>query len=349
MTAESSNLTDMIPLPLAVTMGEPAGVGGEVTLSTWHRRHATAMPAFFVIDDAGRLAALARRLGLDVPIRPIATPEEAAAIFTEALPVLDRPLGIEVMPGKPTPETAAAVRESIETAVALVSQGRAGAVVTNPINKEVLYAAGFTFPGHTEFLAALAGIRTPPIMMLLCPELRVIPVTIHVSLADALRTLSTDAIRIASEITAAALRSDFGITHPRLAIAGLNPHAGEGGSMGSEESTIIAPAIRALRDQGIDVTGPLPPDTMFTPRARKTYDAAICMYHDQALIPIKALDFDGGVNATLGLPFVRTSPDHGTAFDIAGTGRAHPGSLMAALRTAAEMAAHRAGRPALQP
>jgi 4-hydroxythreonine-4-phosphate dehydrogenase len=331
-------------------MGEPAGVGGEVTLSAWLRRRETTLPVFFVIDDAGRLASLARRLGLNVPIRPIATPEAAAAVFADALPVLDRPLGIEVAPGKPTPATAPAVRGAIETAVALVRQGLAGAVVTNPIQKEVLYAAGFTFPGHTEFLAALAGIETPPIMMLLCPELRVIPVTIHVSLADALRTLTTDAIRIASEITAAALRADFGIARPRLAIAGLNPHAGEGGAMGTEESTIIAPAIRALRGQGIDVTGPLPPDTLFTPRARKTYDAAICMYHDQALIPIKALDFDGGVNATLGLPFVRTSPDHGTALDIAGTGRANPGSLMAALRVAAEMAAYRAaGRPARQP
>ncbi|WP_316977437.1 4-hydroxythreonine-4-phosphate dehydrogenase PdxA [Shumkonia mesophila] len=329
------------PLPLALTMGEPAGVGGEVTLGAWLRRDA-AMPCFFVIDDAARLQSLSARLGLKVPIERIDAPEEAVRIFPAALPVLDRPLGIEILPGKPAPAAAEAVRRSIETAVALVQQGRAGAVVTNPIHKEVLYAAGFAFPGHTEFLAALAGIATPPIMMLLCPELRVIPVTIHVSLADALRTLTTESIVVAAEITAAALRSDFGIARPRLAVAGLNPHAGEGGSMGTEEQTIIGPAIAALREKGIDATGPFPPDTLFTPRARRTYDAAICMYHDQALIPIKALDFDGGVNATLGLPFVRTSPDHGTALDIAGTGKAEPGSLMAALRVAADMTANRA-------
>lgn len=340
MTAAVSAKEPPPPLPLALTMGEPAGVGGEVTLSAWLRRH-SGLPVFFVLDDARRLERLAGLLGLEVPVRRIGAPEEAAAVFPTALPVLDRPLDVEPTPGRPTPASAPAVRQSIETAVALVQKGRAGAVVTNPIHKEVLYSAGFTFPGHTEFLAALAGISTPPIMMLLCPELRVVPVTIHVSLADALRTLATSDIVVAAEITAEALRVDFGIQRPRLAIAGLNPHAGEGGSMGSEEQTIIQPAIDALRATGIEAVGPFPPDTLFTPRARRTYDAAICMYHDQGLIPIKALDFDGGVNATLGLPFVRTSPDHGTALDIAGTGKAEPGSLMAALRVAAEMAANR--------
>lgn len=330
-----------VPPPLALTMGEPAGVGGEVTLGAWLRRDG-AMPCFFVIDDAARLESLAGRLGLRVPVARIGAPGEAPEVFPDALPVLDRPLGVEAILGRPTPATAAAVRQSIETAVALVRRGEAGAVVTNPIHKEVLYAAGFAFPGHTEFLAALADIRTPPVMMLLCPELRVIPVTIHVGLSDAVRTLTADAIVTAAEITAVALRRDFGIARPRLAVAGLNPHAGEGGSMGTEEQTIIRPAIDALRAKGIDAAGPFPPDTLFTPRARRTYDAAICMYHDQALIPIKALDFDGGVNATLGLPFVRTSPDHGTALDIAGSGRAEPGSLMAALRVAAEMTANRA-------
>jgi len=329
------------PLPLALTMGEPAGVGGEITLGAWLRRDG-GLPCFFAIDDAARLRSLASTLGLPVPIQPIAEPTDAPAVFPSALPVLDRPLDVEVFPGKPTPATAGAVRQSIETAVVLVRRGEAGAVVTNPIHKEVLYAAGFTFPGHTEYLAALAGIRTPPVMMLLCPELRVVPVTIHVSLAEALRTLSAEAIVAAAEITAAALSTDFGIERPRLAVPGLNPHAGEGGSMGTEERTIIRPAIDALRARGIDAAGPFPPDTLFTPRARPTYDAAICMYHDQALIPIKTLDFDGGVNATLGLPFVRTSPDHGTALDIAGTGRAEPRSLMAALGVAAEMAANRA-------
>jgi len=340
MSAMSFPAQKAFPLPLALTMGEPAGIGGEVTLGAWLRRD-DAMPCFFVIDDAARLQSLAARLGLRVPVEAIASPEEASATFPTALPVLDRPLGLDVLPGKPTSAAADAVRRSIETAVALVQQGRAGAVVTNPIHKEVLYAAGFTFPGHTEFLAALAGIATPPVMMLLCPELRVVPVTIHVSLADALRTLTTESIVVAAEITATALRRDFGIERPRVAVAGLNPHAGEGGAMGTEEQTIIQPAVAALQANGIEAAGPFPPDTMFTPRARKTYDAAICMYHDQALIPIKALDFDGGVNATLGLPFVRTSPDHGTALDIAGTGQAEPGSLMAALRVAAEMTANR--------
>jgi len=219
--------------------------------------------------------------------------------------------------------------------------GETSAVVTSPIHKKCLYDAGFTWPGHTEFLAALAGNAIRPVMMLACSELRVVPVTIHVALEEAVHTLTTDDIVAIAEITAHALRRDFGIAAPRLAVAGLNPHAGEEGSMGSQEATIIAPAISALRARGIDAFGPMPPDTMFHARARAGYDAAICMYHDQALIPIKTIDFDGGVNVTLGLPFVRTSPDHGTALAIAGRGEANPRSLMAAMAMAWDVAARR--------
>ena len=331
--------TATIP-PLALTMGEPAGVGGETALMAWKRRE-SGVPCFFAIDEAQRLRKLSETTGLDVPIATISSPEEATEQFEYALPVLEQSLGAAVVRGSPDPANASSVCRSIERAVGLVTEGKAAAVVTNPIQKACLYDAGFAYPGHTEYLAALAGIDTPPIMMLLCPRLRVVPVTIHVSLGEALRTLSAEAIEIAAEITAHALENDFAINNPRLAIAGLNPHAGEDGSMGREEIDMIAPAVERLGAKGINAFGPLPPDTMFTPRARTTYDAAICMYHDQALIPIKALDFDGGVNVTLGLPFVRTSPDHGTALDIAGHGLANPGSLIAALKTAYAMARRR--------
>ena len=327
--------------PLALTMGEPAGVGGETALMAWKRRD-TGVPCFFSIDSPERLRALSEETGLGVPIAPISSPEEAAGQFDYALPILEQPLAAPVSPGSPNPANASSVCASIERAVGFVNDGKASAVVTNPIQKACLYDAGFEHPGHTEYLAALAKIDTPPVMMLLCPRLRVVPVTIHVSLEEALRTLSAEMIETTTEITARALKSDFAINNPRLAIAGLNPHAGEDGSMGREEIDIIAPAIERMRANGITAFGPLPPDTMFTPRARTTYDAAICMYHDQALIPIKALDFDGGVNVTLGLPFVRTSPDHGTALDIAGHGVVNPGSLIAALKTAYAMARRRA-------
>ena len=329
-------------MPLALTMGEPAGIGGEIALRAWLCRD-QRLPAFFIIDDAARLARLAADLGLLVPIRRIASGAEAAASFSEALPVLDRPLSHPVVPGKTDTGNAPAVIAAIETAVACVRRGAAAAVVTNPIHKKVLYDAGFRFPGHTEFLGALAGGDPQPVMMLVCPVLRVVPVTVHMSLRRALETLSVDAIVLIAEITARALAVDFAIPQPRLAVAGLNPHAGEEGEMGSEESTIVGPAVERLRTLGIDARGPLPPDTLFSPHSRSGYDAAICMYHDQALIPLKALDFDGGVNVTLGLPFVRTSPDHGTALDIAGSGRARPASLIAALHLAADLAGRRAG------
>ena len=331
---------DRVARPLAVTMGEPAGIGGEIALKAWLDRRKD-VPAFYMIDDPERLAALDRRLGWLVPVRSIDAPDRAAAIFDKALPVL--PIGMPVcgQPGRPDPADAPAILGAIETAVGDVRSGRAAALVTNPIHKDSLYRAGFHHPGHTEYLAELAGTGVTPIMMLVCPGLRVVPVTIHLPLRRAVEILSTAAIIGAGRITEAALRRDFGLAAPVLAVAGLNPHAGEGGSLGREEIDIVGPAVAELRAAGIDARGPLPPDTMFHLEARHRYDAALCMYHDQALIPIKTIDFYGGVNVTLGLPFVRTSPDHGTAFAIAGRGSARADSLIAALRLAAEMAARR--------
>lgn len=338
-------MTGASPAPLAVTMGEPAGIGAEITLKAWTRRREGVAP-FFIIDDPARLQSLARNLGLAATIKVIERPGEAVAVFGSALPVLKTSLAADTVPGKPDPANAEAVIAAIETAVRLTMDGGAGAVVTNPIHKSTLYKAGFSYPGHTEFLAALSGNDTAPVMMLAADDLRVVPVTIHESLRDAAEILNTGLITQAGLVTAAALEADFAISRPRLAVAGLNPHAGEDGAMGSEEAEIIAPAIEALREAGIEAFGPVPGDTLFTPRKRETFDAALCMYHDQALIPIKALAFDRAVNVTLGLAFVRTSPDHGTAFDIAGTGKADENSLMAALGMAAAMAGHRAAAEA---
>ncbi|HVC54976.1 MAG TPA: 4-hydroxythreonine-4-phosphate dehydrogenase PdxA [Stellaceae bacterium] len=329
-------------LPLALTMGEPAGIGGEIALAAWLQR-AAGVPPFYLIDDPGRLAALARRLCWDVPLRLLDAPQQAPAVFAEALPVL--PIGDtpRATPGCPDPADAPLVIGAIDAAVADVRAGRAAAVVTNPINKEALYRAGFRHPGHTEYLGELAGLATAPVMMLACPQLRVVPVTIHLALRQAVEQLSGAAIVHAGRLTHAALLRDFGIARPVIAVAGLNPHAGEGGALGHEDRDIIAPAVAELRAAGIDARGPRAADTMFHAAARRGYDAALCMYHDQALIPVKAIDFDGTVNVTLGLPFIRTSPDHGTAFDIAGRGIARPDSLIAALRLAAAMAARRGG------
>jgi 4-hydroxythreonine-4-phosphate dehydrogenase len=324
--------------PLLLTMGEPAGIGGEIALKTWLRR-GEGLAAFAIIDDPDRLAALATALELDVKLGVIAAPKEAMAVFPAALPVLPQKLPVPAVPGRPSAATAAAVIGAIERAARLALAGEAAAIVTNPIQKKPLYDSGFAHPGHTEFLGALAELEAPPAMMLACEELRVVPVTIHRPLAEVPRMLTTAEILRIGTITAAALARDFGVARPRLAVAGLNPHAGEAGSMGDEDETIVAPAVDALRSAGIDAAGPLPADTMFHPAARARYDAALCMYHDQALIPIKTLAFDTAVNVTLGLPFVRTSPDHGTAFDIAGTGRADPSSLIAALSLAARLAA----------
>lgn len=327
--------------PLALTMGEPAGIGGEIALKAW-TASGGRNNAFFMIDDPERLARLADALGIAAPVVAISSPQEAVAAFARALPVLPLAIAAPVRAGQPDPANAPAVLESIELGVELVRSGQASALVTNPIHKKALYGAGFRFPGHTEFLAALAGTETPPVMMLACPGLRVVPVTVHLALTKALATLSSDAIVRAGRVTAAALRRDFGIAAPRLAVAGLNPHSGEHGAMGDEESRIIAPAIAALCAEGIAASGPDPADTLFHATARERYDAALCMYHDQALIPLKTIDFENGVNITLGLPFVRTSPDHGTALGIAGQGLASPASLIAALNTARHMAAARA-------
>jgi 4-hydroxythreonine-4-phosphate dehydrogenase len=327
--------------PLALTLGEPAGIGPDITLLAWSRRNELNLPPFYLLGDAQFLERRAKALGLEVNFAEVAA-EDASAAFAEALPVVATGNPVTARPGKPDASSADAALASIRQAVADVKAGQASAVVTNPIAKSVLYQAGFRHPGHTEFLAELAatnGKAPQPVMMLWSPLLAVVPVTIHVSLRDAIRQLSTELIVDTARIVAAGLNKSFALTHPRLALSGLNPHAGEDGSLGTEDKAIVAPAIDILRAEGLDVRGPLPADTMFHEAARKTYDCAICMYHDQALIPIKTLSFDDGVNVTLGLPFIRTSPDHGTAFDIAGTGRANPASLGAALRLADRMAA----------
>ncbi len=328
------------PPPLALTMGEPAGIGAEIALKAWMKRGGET-PVFVLLDDPKRLETLSCRLGWKVPLRAVHSPAEAVNVFAAALPVLPLELPHRVDPGRPEQANAKAIVGAIEDAVRLTQAGETAAVVTSPIHKKSLYDAGFPFPGHTEFLAGLTGGKHP-VMMLASEDLRAAPVTGHVSLAEAIKSLTTEAIIETAEITARALHRDFAIKTPRLAVAGLNPHAGEEGGMGREEETVIQPAIDALRDKGISVMGPVPPDTLFTAQARKRYDAAVCMYHDQALIPIKALAFASAVNVTLGLPIVRTSPDHGTAFDIAGTGEASASSLMAALALAAKMAARRA-------
>jgi 4-hydroxythreonine-4-phosphate dehydrogenase len=329
--------------PLALTSGEPAGIGPDITIKAWLRRNELKLPPFYVLGDRDFLSHRASALGLDVKFADIG-PEDAIAAFADALPVMATGHPATAGPGQPDSTSADAAMASIRQAVADVAAGRASAVVTNPISKSVLYRAGFRHPGHTEFLAELAasnGHVPQPVMLLWSPTLAVVPVTIHLALREAITQLSSDLIVSTARIVVADLKARFGLAHPRLAVSGLNPHAGEDGSLGTEELTIVTPAIEILRGEGIDVRGPLPADTMFHDAARKTYDCAICMYHDQALIPVKTLAFEDAVNVTLGLPFIRTSPDHGTAFDIAGTGKADPSSLIAALRLAASMAVAR--------
>ncbi len=327
--------------PLALTLGEPAGIGPDITLAVWTRRNELALPPFYLAGDRRFLDGRAARLGLKIPTASV-SPAEAVDAFAAALPVVDTGVAATAQPGKPDDSSAAAAIASIRHAVDDVRAGRASAVVTNPIAKSVLYRAGFRHPGHTEYLAELAsdggGPAPRPVMMLWSPTLAVIPVTIHLPLREAIERLTTLDIVETCIIAANELKRRFGIANPRIAISGLNPHAGEDGSLGREDSEIVAPAVAELKATGIDARGPLPADTMFHEAARKTYDCAVCMYHDQALIPIKTLAFDDAVNVTLGLPFIRTSPDHGTAFDIAGSGRANPSSLVAALRLAARMA-----------
>ncbi len=325
--------------PIVLTMGEPAGIGGEIALKAWLAGKSGG-DRFFVIDDPARLEDLAVRLGLTVPITAIKTPLEAVRAFPDALPVLSRSRPpFPVSDGVPEARNAPAVIAAIELAVEFCRLGDAAAMVTNPIHKATLSGSGFPHPGHTEFLGALAGVK--PTMMLAAPGLRVVPVTVHLPLAEVPAHLTQTAIVEAGLATVRALESDFAIESPRLAVAALNPHAGESGTLGQEEASIIAPAVAELRSKGIEVTGPDPADTLFHEAARARFDAVLCMYHDQALIPLKTLDFSHGVNITLGLPFVRTSPDHGTALDIAGSGKADPSSLIAALQMAGEMARNR--------
>ena len=327
--------------PLALTTGEPAGIGPDIAIQAWLRRNELKLPAFYLLGDRDFLSNRAKTLGLNLKLADIRA-EEALDAFANALPVVATGHTATARPGQPDHTSAGAAMASIRQAVGDVIAGRASAVVTNPIAKSVLYRAGFRHPGHTEYLAELAATdgHTPqPVMMLWSPALVVVPVTIHVSLRDAIAQLSSDLIVTTARIVVAALKARFGLVNPRLAISGLNPHAGEDGSIGTEDKSIVAPAIEILRGEGIEVRGPLPADTMFHEAARRTYDCAICMYHDQALIPVKTLAFEDAVNVTLGLPIIRTSPDHGTAFDIAGTGKADPSSLIAALRLAARMAA----------
>lgn len=329
--------------PLAITLGDPSGIGPEVILGAWTRLRAERRtPPAFVVGGPELLRGLAERLGIDCPIVPIADPAEAMFASAVGLPVL---AGLDgaLTPGRPTPDGARLALASLQWGVKFALSEVAVGLVTAPVAKGALAAIGWDFPGQTEFLADACGQPyRDAVMMLAGPSLRTVPLTVHVALAEVPGLLSAELIVHKARIVAAGLRRDFGVLSPRLAIAALNPHAGEGGQFGDEEARIIAPAIAALQAEGIDAYGPVPGDALFTPRARTGYDAALCMYHDQALIPLKALEVDEGVNVTLGLPIIRTSPDHGTAFDIAGKGLADPGAMAAAIVMAAAMAAARA-------
>ena len=324
-----------------MTIGEPAGIGPDLTLAVWHNRSRLSLPPFYVLGDADFLTGRAKRLGLDVPVASV-EPAKAAQAFASALPVVSIGRAITAEPGRPDGSSAPAAIEAIRRGTADVLQGKAAAIVTNPIAKNVLYQSGFQEPGHTEYLATLvaemSGVIVHPVMLLWSPELAVVPVTIHLPLKDVPAALTTELLLRTGRIVAQDYKTRFGVARPRLAVAGLNPHAGEEGAMGSEDAAVVLPAVKQLQAEGIDARGPIPADSMFHARAREQYDVALCTYHDQALIPIKTLAFDHAVNVTLGLPFVRTSPDHGTAFDIAGTGRADPSSLIAALKLAARLA-----------
>ncbi len=327
-------------LPLALTQGDPSGIGPEIALKAWREMRDRDAP-FFVLGDPAHFERVSHALGLDVPVR-ITSAEDAERAFAEALPIVPLQARVIGAPGRPSASDAAATIEAIERAVTMVAEGSASAVVTNPIAKEVLYDAGFRHPGHTEFLGELAlrhfGQALHPVMMLWSPQLAVVPATIHIPLAQVPSRLTRELLVETAQILVKDMRQRFGIAAPRLVFCGLNPHAGEGGSIGREEIETIAPAIAELRRDGLNVSGPFPADTLFHAAARAGYNVVIAMYHDQALIPIKTLAFDSAVNVTLGLPFVRTSPDHGTAFDIAGSGRANPASLIAAIKLAARLA-----------
>jgi 4-hydroxythreonine-4-phosphate dehydrogenase len=327
-------------LPLVLTLGEPAGIGPDITFAAWRRRAELDLAPFYLLADPAFVERRAQLVAPDVTIA-VVEPQAAGTAFNTALPVVDIGVPVTAEPGHPDRSSAPAALAAIRRAVADVYAGAASAIVTNPIAKNVLYRSGFAEPGHTEYLGKLAeeaaGVAAQPVMMLWSPELAVVPVTIHLALKDVVARLTSDLIVDTGRIVARDLRDRFNIARPRLAIAGLNPHAGEDGALGDEDQIVVRPAVERLKSEGIDARGPMPADSLFHEAARASYDVALAMYHDQALIPIKTLAFDHAVNVTLGLPFVRTSPDHGTAFDIAGTGRADPTSLIAALRLAATL------------
>lgn len=332
--------------PLAVSLGDPAGIGPELLAEAWTRREEEGLAPFFGVGGAGIIAAAAAQRGIKFPIARIADPSEAAEAFLQALPVLGPVLGDadgSYSPGEPDRAGAALALASLTEATRLTVEGRTGGIITGPISKARLAEVGFTHPGQTEFVAEACGVAAEDaVMMLAGPSLRTVPLTVHTALVEVPALLTAELIQRRARIVAKALHDDFGIGRPRLAIAGLNPHAGEDGRFGDEEIRVIAPAIAVLRAEGIDATGPHPADALFAPHARGSYDAALCMYHDQALIPIKALEFDEGVNITLGLPIIRSSPDHGTAFAIAGKRQANAGATIAAIRLAGECARRRA-------
>ncbi len=324
--------------PLAVSMGDPAGIGPEVIAKAWAHRDAEALPCFFAVGDVRAISQV-----WNGPIERIDDPRAAPDVFRRALPVVSVVDGDAIVPGRPDIGGARCALQSLELAAGLARSDAASGLVTAPVSKAELYRIGFTYPGQTEFVAERCGVaRENTVMMLAGPTLRVVPLTIHEPLAAVAAALTIELLVARARVTARGLKRDFGIEAPRLALAGLNPHAGEGGAIGREEIDVMIPAVELLRAEGIDIVGPLAADTMFHPRARARYDAALCAYHDQALIPIKTLHFDDGVNITLGLPIVRTSPDHGTAFDIAGQDRAEAGAMIAAIRMAGEAAARRA-------
>ncbi len=325
--------------PLAVALGDPAGIGPEIVAAAWAARATRDVPPFFAIGDLRSVKAV-----WDGPIVLLGSPADAGAMFPHALPLVQVDDPGEIVLGQPNLAGARCALDSIELAVGLVRTGTASGVVTGPVSKAQLYAIGFTYPGQTEFIAERCGVAAANVAMMLAgPTLRTVPVTIHTALAQVFTALTTELIVARGRVVHRGLQRDFGIATPRLAVAGINPHAGENGTLGREEIDVIAPAVEALRAEGIDAVGPLSPDAMFHPAARARYDAALCMYHDQALIPLKTIHFDDGVNVTLGLPIVRTSPDHGTAFNIAGHGLASPDAMIAAIRMAGEAAARRRG------
>ncbi len=323
-----------MPTPLAVALGDPAGIGPEIVAKSWERRSEGSVPPFFAVGDCEAVQAV-----WPGPIEAINDPSEAVDCFAEALPIIRLGGSYSVTPGAPDLDGARHALDALEIAVGLTRSGAASGLVTGPVSKSQLYTIGFTHPGQTEFVAERCGVSCDMVaMMLVGPDLRTVPVTVHVPLKEVSNILSIERIVSKARATVRGLQRQFGIERPRISVAGLNPHAGEEGALGREELDVIIPAVDRLREEGIDISGPFPADTMFHARARQRYDAALCMYHDQALVPLKTLYFDEGVNMTLGLPIVRTSPDHGTAFPIAGKGQANPGAMIAALKTAAASA-----------